>query len=100
TLLMMGACESTLTREFNMAMNARDYTKSQAILENQLQKNPDHAEANYLMGLLMSEQRKYDLAKTHFDRSSKSFTYREHINFLTDRNYNLEYNKGLEYYQR
>jgi tetratricopeptide (TPR) repeat protein len=95
-LICLTACESTLSREFNLLMSTRDYARSEQLLLNKLQTNPDHAESNYLLGFLYAEQRQFAKAMLHFDRSEKSFSYREHIAYIKERNYNIEFSKGID----
>jgi tetratricopeptide (TPR) repeat protein len=99
TLIGLTACESALSREFNLLMNTRDYAKSEQLLLNKIQTNPDHAEANYLLGFLYIEQQQFEKAVDYFERSYKSFTYREHIDYLKERSFNIEYNKGVDLFE-
>jgi len=89
------SCESTLSREFNLLMNARDYSKSEQLLLNKIESNPDHAEANYLLGFLYAEQQQFEKSVEYLDKSYESFTYREHITYIKERNFNLQYSKGV-----
>jgi Flp pilus assembly protein TadD len=78
-------------------MGMRDYASTQRMLQQHIQQNPNDPEAHYLMGSLYAMQQQFGPANTHFDESLKiSSLYREHIHYLRERNYRLEYNRGLE----
>jgi len=96
-LVSLSACESTQMREFNQHMGMRDYATAQRMLDRNIQLNPNDPEAHYLLGSLHALQQNFTAANTHFDQSLKiSSLYREHIHYLRERNYRLEYNRGLE----
>jgi len=51
-----------------------------------------------LLGSLHIEQQQFEKAVYYFERSYKSFTYREHIDYLIERNFNVEYSKGVDFF--
>jgi len=96
-LLLTSACESAVMREFNYHMAGNDSRSAESMLQNELSSDPDNAEANYLMGNLLSRQKQYSQANTYFERSlNTSSMYREHIEYLKERNYRLEFNTSLD----
>lgn len=96
-LLFTMACESTLMREFSHHMAGNDLHSTQTLLERELAVNPNNAEANYLMGNLLSRQQQYEEANRYFDRSlDNSAVFREHIAYLRERHYRTEINAGLD----
>jgi tetratricopeptide (TPR) repeat protein len=95
--LLLTACESALMREFNHHMSANDIQSTQQLLDRELAADPNSAEANYLMGNLLTRQQQYSDANTYFERSFRiSSVYREHINYLRERNYRTEFNTALD----
>jgi len=97
---IFSACESTLMREFNHHMSGSDLNSAKSVVQQQLSRNGQNPEANYLMGNLLSREQNYAEANTYFDKSLKrSSVYREHIDYLRERNYTEEFNQGVEAYQ-
>lgn len=91
------ACESSVMREYNHHMAGNDTRSAGQMLEQVLSQNPNSPEANYLMGNLLSRQKQYAQANTYFERSlNASSMYREHIDYLKERNFRLEFNDGLD----
>ena len=100
-VLFLSACESTVMREFNHHMAGNDFRSAQTMLNGELSQNPNSAEANYLMGNLLSREKNYEEANAYFERSlSSSFLFREHIDYLKERNYRLELNEGLNAWEQ
>lgn len=94
---LFSACESTLMREFNHHMSGNDMNNAKGVVQQQLSRNGQDPEANYLMGNLMSREQNYAEANTYFDRSlNRSSVFREHIEYLRERNYRIEFNEGIE----
>ena len=94
---VLAACESTLMREFNHHMSGNDLRSAHSVLDRELAGNPNNAEANYLKGNLLSREKQYTEANRFFDRSlSSSSVYREHIDYLRERNYRIELGEGLD----
>ncbi len=99
-LFSLTACESALMREFNHHMAGNDQQTAQRIVQQELSRDGQNPEANYLMGNLLSQQKQYNEANIYFDRSlNRSSVYREHIRFLKERNFRMEFNRGVELYQ-
>ena len=96
-LLSLTACESSLMREFNHHMSGNDLQTTHRVLDRELAANPNNAEASYLKGNLLSRQKEYAEANTYFERSLRnSSMFREHIEYLKERNFRTEFNAGLE----
>ncbi len=81
-------------------MSGSDLNRAKGVVQQQLSRNGQDPEANYLMGNLLSREQNYAEANTYFDRSiNRSSVYREHIEFLRERNYRVEFNDGIEAHQ-
>ncbi|MCC5907255.1 MAG: tetratricopeptide repeat protein [Balneolaceae bacterium] len=101
SLLFILACESAVMREFNTHMAGSDFRSAEQMLERELSQNPNSAEANFLMGNVLSREKQYTEANTYFERSlNSSSMYREHIDYLKERNYRLELNAGIDAWER
>ncbi len=99
--LLITACESAVMRDFNTHMAGNDFRSAKQMLETELSQNPNSPEANYLMGNVLSREKQYEEANTYFERSlNSSSMYREHIEYLKERNYRLEVNAGLDARER
>ena len=93
---LITACESAVMREYNTHMSGNDYRSARQLLESELSSNPNSTEANYLMGNLLSLEKEYEEANIYFEQSlNASSMYREHIEYLKERNYRREFNEGL-----
>lgn len=84
-------------RDYNHHMAGTDIQSARQLLNQELNKNQDSPEANYLMGNLLSREQDYEEANTYFERSlNASSLYREHIEYLKERNYRTEFHEGLD----
>lgn len=91
------SCESALMRDYNHHMAGNDLRSARNILNEELDRNPNSAEANYLMGNLLSQEQEYEEANKYFERSlNASSVYKEHIEYLKERNYRTEFHEGLD----
>jgi tetratricopeptide (TPR) repeat protein len=78
-------------------MAGNDIRSARQTITAELNKNPDSPEANYLMGNLLSREQEYEEANNYFERSlNASSIYREHIEYLKERNYRTEFHEGLD----
>lgn len=95
-IIIAVACESAVLRDFNTHMAGNDHRSALQLLESELSSSPNSAEVNYLMGKLLSSEKKYIEADIYFERTMRlSSMYREQINDLKERNYRLELNEGF-----
>lgn len=94
-LLILG-CESTLMKEYNLAVEGRNHSAAIQAVERALRENPGDPEANFLMGKILTEQRSYTEAIHYFERSLEaSPLFRERIEYLTEMSYRTEFNLAV-----
>lgn len=78
-------------------MAGSDLRSARQLLTEELSRNPNSAEANYLMGNLLSQQKNYEEANDYFERSlNSSGLFKEHIDYLKEKNYREELDRGLD----
>ncbi len=92
-LLLVFACESTLKREFTIAMSGEDTSLAREHVEAALTSDPDNPEALYLMGVIHLKERSYPDAKSFFNRSLEAATtYEQDIAHQLESSYRNEFN--------
>ena len=95
-MLFLLGCESTLMKEYNLAVEERNHSSAIQSVERALTANPGEPEANFLMGKILMEQRNYAEAKPYFERSLEvSPLFRERIEYLIEMSYRTEFNQAV-----
>lgn len=95
-VLFLLGCESTLMKEYNLAVEERNHSAARQSVERALTSNPGEPEANFLMGKILMEQRNYTVAKPYFERSLEaSPLFRERIEYLVEMSYLTEFNSAV-----
>jgi len=98
-LLFIGSCESSFTRLYHHHMSAGDSESAILLLREELEKNSNNVDANYFMGSHLLKTRSYIEANTYFNQSTQlSFKHADQIEYLRDRHYRLEYNRGIDHF--
>jgi len=94
-LLFFFACESTLKREFTIAMSGEDLHLAREYVGNALASDPSNPEALYLMGKIHVKERNYTEAKSYFERSLDAApSFGQEITHLLESSYRREFNAG------
>jgi len=100
-LLLFFACESTLKREFTIAMSGEDLQLAKEHVGNALATDPSNPEALYLMGKIHLKERNYPQAKSYFERSLNAApTFEEEIAHHLEASYRREFNAGNSAWER
>jgi len=94
-LLLFFACESTLKREFTIAMSGEDLHLAREHVGKTLESDPSNPEALYLMGKIHLKERSYPEAKSYFERSLEAApSFEQEIAHLLETGYRREFNAG------
>ena len=92
-MLLLFACESTLQREFSIAMSGDDLSLAREHVQKALASDPADPEALFLMGKIHLKERNYPGAKSYFGQALEvAPTYGEEIANLLESGYRNEFN--------
>lgn len=94
-LILVGGCESELARRVSKYEKTRDYQSAKQLLQRTVRKDPDNAEAQFLLGRLLMRQGAYKEGAEAFKKSREaSARFVERIDFLKEKHAREEFKKG------
>lgn len=93
----LAACESDLARRVSKYEQTRDYESAAQLLQQSTRKNPEDAEAHFLLGRVQMQRGEYEAAVKALEASAElSPRFEEQIEFLRQKNGREEFREGKD----
>lgn len=95
-MLVVG-CESDLARRISKYERMNDDAAAKQLLQQTVRRNPENAEAHFLLGKIYMQEGSYEKGVAAFEKSqSASMRYEEKIAFLEEKHAREEFQEGRE----